>query len=265
MYSSYTPYNDIPPASRVVQSPRSSILRSSNPSARTVVEQVVQTRKAPQLSRSRTYTGTSERARLASYNIEMLEMIDYGDAYNPPESYYVREGNFGKVYRCPKPKQNLTHVNEDWTLGGVRWSPPQLAAPFNPFNFACKNTPVSSYYNRVIPWDHRRKDFVYGAAQDAEFKGFYDRRSLKSRIDLNKQFASWDPVSCYNIMFWILAFILAITVLVWIILLIIYWDNFYRMGRWPWWIFWLLVLILIVFVVFFIFLCGANARTKKRY
>lgn len=197
--------------------------------------------------------------------MEMIEMIDYGDAYNPPEAYYVKEGNFGKVYSCPKPKQNLSHINEDSTLGGTNWTPPGLSAPMCPFNTACANTPISSYYNRVIPWDHKRKDYVYGAAQDAEFKGFYDRRSLKSRIDLNKNHSSWDPVSCYNLVFWILAAILAIAILVWIICMIVYWNDFYTRSQWPWWVFWLVVLIMIVVIFMCIFRCGANARAKKRY
>ena len=147
----------------------------------------------------------------------------------------------------------------------MAWRPPGLKAPFQPFNTACSNTPQSTYYTRVIPWDHKRKDFVYGAAQDACFKGFYDRRSLKSRIDLNKKYSSWDPVSCYNILFWILAAILLIGILVWVICMIVYWDDFYHRAQWGWWVFWLLLANVIIVIFMCICRCGANARTKKRF
>jgi len=157
-----------------------------------------------------------------------MELIDYGDAYQMPDGYFVKEGNFGKVYCCPKPKKNLEHKNFDSTLGGMCWTPPSFAAPFSNFNKSCKNTPLSTYYTRIIPWDHKAKDFVYGAAQDSEFKGFHDRRSLKSKIDHSREFSSWDPVTCYNIIFWVLAITLAVVALGFLILMIVFWEDFYN-------------------------------------
>lgn len=215
--------------------------------------------------KSRQIRTSSSRARLAAANLENLSLIDYGDAYQLPEKYFVKNCNFGKVYCCPKPKQNLEHVNMDPTLGGVCWKAPNFAAPFSEFNHSCKNTPMSTYYTRVIPWDHEAQDFVYGAAQDAEFKGYYDRRSLKSKIDQSRELSSWDPVSCYNILFWTLAAILAIVAVTFLILMIIFWTDFSGRGQWKWWVFWLVAIVTLIATFFFVFQCGANARAKKRF
>lgn len=159
----------------------------------------------------------------------------------------------------------MSHYNEDPTLGGMAWKTPTLAAPFSTFNRACKKTPQSTYHTRVIPWDHKRKDFVYGATQDACFKGFYDRRSLKSRVDLNKKYSSWDPVTCYNYTFMALAALLIIGILVFLISTIVYWNNFYHKSQWPWWFFWFFVFVALIVLFMCLFRCGSNARTKKRF
>lgn len=101
--SNYTPYKDAPPASKMVRSGTNSVLRASNGSRRTVVEETVRGR-SPRSLTGRKIRTSSSRARKATRNIETIDMIDYGDAYNTPDAYYVKEGNFGKVYRCPKPK-----------------------------------------------------------------------------------------------------------------------------------------------------------------
>lgn len=145
------------------------------------------------------------------------------------------------------------------------WKTPSFAAPFSTFNSACKRTPQSTYHTRVIPWDHKRKDFVYGAVQDACFKGFYDRRSLKSRIDLNKKYSSWDPVTLYNYIYLILVVFLIIIVLVWLVCMVVYWDEFYHENNWPWWVFWLAVIVMLAVLFICVFRFGANARTKKRF
>lgn len=140
-----------------------------------------------------------------------------------------------------------------------------IGAPMSTFNAACKRTPQSSYHTRVIPWDHKRKDYVYGAVQDACFKGFYDRRSLKSRVDLNKKYSSWDPVSMYNCVFASLMLLLAIGLLVFLICMVVFWNDFYHRGQWIWWLFWLAVFIFIIVLFICVFRCGANARSKKRF
>lgn len=263
--SNYTPYKDAPPASRVINRPRRSVVSTRSPRRSTVVEETTTRSRSPRTLKTRKIRTSGSRARRATRNIETIDMIDYGDAYNTPDAYYVKEGNYGKVYRCPKPKQNLSHINEDQTLGGVQWYPPSLAAPYSTFNAACKRTPQSSYHTRVIPWDHKRKDFVYGAVQDACFKGFYDRRSLKSRVDLNRKYSSWDPVTCYNYIFAALMALLIIGLLVFLICMVIYWNDFYHRSQWPWWIFWLVVFIALIVTFICVFRCGANARTKKRF
>lgn len=195
--------------------------------------------------------------------MEMIEMIDYGDAYRTPDSYYVRDSRWGKVYGCPPPKHNLLHVNEDPTLGGTSYKTPSPPGMCSGFNTSCKRTPMSSNYTRVIPWDHKNKDFVYGAIQDACFKGYYDRRSLKSKIDLNRKYSSWDPVSCYNYIWVVTMGLIALAVLIWIILLILNWTHF--KDNWGWWLFWLAVIIAVLLCFCCIFKAGQNSRAKKRF
>jgi hypothetical protein len=90
--SNYTPYKDAPPRSKVIRGGRSSS------------RSIVSSRTRSPRSKSRSLLRTGRRKRKATRNMENIEMIDYGDAYNTPDAYYVKEGNYGKVYRCPKPK-----------------------------------------------------------------------------------------------------------------------------------------------------------------
>jgi hypothetical protein len=189
-------------------------------------------------------------------------MIDYGDAYRTPDTYYVRDSRWGKVFACPKPKNNLMHVNEDPTLGGTTFTPSK-GGICSTFNKATSRTPMSSYYTRVIPWDHKDKDYVYGAVQDACFKGYYDRRSLKSKIDLHRHEASWDPVSTYNMCFFACAGLFCLMLLIFLILMIIHWTHFRH--NWWWWFFWLILGLLILTLFCCVCKYGANSRTKKRY
>lgn len=101
--SNYTPYKDAPPMSKVIRNPRRSALRSSNSSRTTVVNETVRSR-SPRMMKKRKFRTSGSRKRRSQRNIEAIDMIDYGDAYNTPDAYYVKEGNYGKVYRCPKPK-----------------------------------------------------------------------------------------------------------------------------------------------------------------
>lgn len=251
----YTPYKTAPPKSRVVNG-----TRSRSPAR---YSKVKKSKGRSRSSKTTVKKVTKKRRLRAMKKIEAIEMIDYGDAYRTPDSYYVRDSRYGRVYGCPPPKHNLLHVNEDPTLGGTCFKSPSPAGELSLFNSSCKRTPMSSHYNRVIPWDHKRKDFVYGAVQDACFKGFYDRRSLKSKIDLNRTYSSWDPVSTYNLVFLAVFGLIALALIVWIILIIIYWDHF--KDNWGWWIFWLVLLIIFLLIIWYIFKLVSNNRTKKRF
>jgi len=253
--SSYTPYKTAPPKSRLVRGSR-----RRSPSA--YKQTRLRTSKSPK-GRKFKKTRTTKRKKVrGERTIEAINMIDYGDAYRTPDTYYVRDSRWGKVYSCPKPKNNLLHVNEDPTLGGSSYKP-SAGGICSTFNKATKRTPMSSYYTRVIPWDHKDKDYVYGAVQDSCFKGYYDRRSLKSKIDLNRHESSWDPVSTYNLCFYLTVGLIALAILLFVILMIIHWGDFKY--NWRWWFFWLILGILILLL--FCCLCryGANSRTKKRY
>lgn len=258
--ANYTPYKTAPPRSRVVND------RSRSPGRYNKV-----TRSSSRKSRKRMSTKkemkvrkiTKKRKLRSQRKMEAINMIDYGDAYRTPDTYYVRDSRAGKVYSCPPPKHNLLHVNEDPTLGGTTYKKPAPPGIWSSFNTATKKTPISSNFTRVIPWDHKNKDFVYGSVQDACFKGFYDRRSLKSKIDLNRKHSSWDPVSCYNLCFAATLGLIAVAVIVWLILMILKWDHF--KSNWVWWLFWLAVIIAVLVCFCCIFKAGANARTKKRF
>lgn len=251
----YTPYKTAPPRSRVVDGARS---RSPARYDKVTTSKTVTRGSSRSLKKVR-----KTRRKKAMRKMEAIEMIDYGDAYRTPDSYYVRDSRHGKVYTCPPPKHNLMHVNEDPTLGGTTFKTPSPPGMCNSFNRSCKRTPISSYYTRIIPWDHKNKDFVYGAIQDACFKGYYDRRSLKSKIDLNRKYSSWDPVSCYNYCWAITVGLIALAVLIWLILMILNWTHF--KANWRWWLFWLAVIFAILICFCCIFKAGANSRAKKRF
>lgn len=257
--ANYTPYKAAPPRSRSVKD------RSRSPARyNKVTKSSKKSRKRMTSMKSNKIRKIKKKRKLRSQRkMDAINMIDYGDAYRTPDSYYVRDSNHGKVYSCPPPKHNLLHVNEDPTLGGTTYKTPAPPGTWSTFNTAAKKTPISSNFNRVIPWDHKNKDFVYGSVQDACFKGFYDRRSLKSKMDLNRSHSSWDPVSCYNICWAITLGLIAVAVLVWLILMILNWTHFKK--NWYWWLFWLAALIAILVCFCCIFKAGANARTKKRF
>lgn len=89
--------------------------------------------------------------------IVMIERTDYSEAYKTPDNYFIRDSKFGKIYCCPEPKMNLTHVNQDPTLGGERYRKLIPPAPLFNFNTFFNKTPRSTNYHRVIPWDDKKR------------------------------------------------------------------------------------------------------------
>lgn len=194
-------------------------------------------------------------------NLDTIKRIDYGDAYLTPDNYYVKDSRWGKVYSCRKPKHNLAHINGDPTLGGTTFSAPSPAGPCCGFNQACKKTPMSTYYTRVIPWDSKRGDFVYGAVQDSCFKGFYDRRSLKSKVDMYR--SHWNPTRWYNYCWLATIALIALVIVIGIIMAIVWWDDF--SDNWTIYLTWFILLLLVLFALLCICRCGANMMAKRRF
>ena len=77
---------------------------------------------------------------------------------------------------------------------------------------------MSDDFTRVIPWDHKKKDYCYGAVHDHIFRGRYDRRRLKRKLDHVKQHGSWDPTGSYNKCFICCLLAGALFLITWILL-----------------------------------------------
>ena len=201
--------------------------------------------------------------------IEEASLIDYRDCYRQPSEYFVKNSAFGKVYRVNKPKNNFIVCNNDPTLGGQQFQTPcgssgskMFSIISSEFDRACAKTPRSTYYKRIIPWDDKKKEYVYAALQENEFKGFFDRRSLKSRLrnitghDIRKS-------SCFKLsQLLILIFIISI----FIALIIVITLNFKDIQDKPFLYCIPFIAILIVTLsMFFIIRQGENSNNKKRF
>lgn len=153
-------------------------------------------------------------------------------------------------------------------LGGYSFKKPApIKAPLSPFNEALCNTPLSSNYKRVIPFDYSTDKFVFGAVDDKIFKQRYDRKALRSKM--LKEFANFkhnlnfgsseltgpesqnasegNPSKCYNLCFLILLIFIGVLVLAFVALLLIFWASF--QANWYWWVLVFFVLLLVGFAV----------------
>lgn len=183
------------------------------------------------------------------------------------ESYLLPPVTDDEIAQVPPPKDTHFHINDDPSLGGETWRVPTPKAPFSDFNSACRATPVSDDMTRVIPWDHKKKDFCYGATHDHIFRGRYDRRRLKRKLDHVKQHGSWDPTGSYNKCFICCLISAALFLIAWILL----WA--YRPYCW-WcaimsnlWIWFLLPLFALMICCTWCCICKASANhaTRNRY
>lgn len=104
-----------------------------------------------------------QRTKIYDY----LPEVNYKDSYQPPSNYFVRNSVHGKVYRVNKPKNNHIVRNNDPTLGGRSFNTAlnsRMNGVFGSnFDKSCNNTPRSAYYQRIIPWDDGKKEYVYAA------------------------------------------------------------------------------------------------------
>lgn len=130
------------------------------------------------------------------------------------------------------------------------------------FNNAVSQTPKSTSFKRVIPWDSSSGDFVYGAVQDPCFRKKYNRKSLKHKIDREMDPDDWDPVSGYNTCFLVTIILIALTLIGTGILVFIFWDNFLQ--NWYWWLLVFVVLLITFIVVLCIFRSMSNKKVTRR-
>lgn len=160
----------------------------------------------------------------------------------------------------PPHRRNLDYINRDATLGGEMFRPSTV--PFSRFATATKRTPWSRTYERVIPWDNRNKDFVYGAIYEEVLMGRISRRELKRRIDQTRVGTAWPPDK--NLLFFIIAAIVLLLVglFIGVLLLILFFDDF----KTYWWV-WLLIglaLIILAIILVVIGITLTNSAIKKR-
>lgn len=130
------------------------------------------------------------------------------------------------------------------------------------FNSAVSNTPKSTNFKRIIPWDSDLGDFVYGAVQDDCFKRRYNRKSLKMKIDREMDPDDWDPVSTYNTCFLVTLILILFTLIVTGVLIFIFFDNFKQF--WFWWLLGFVVLLITFIVVLCIFRSSSNSKSNRR-
>jgi hypothetical protein len=185
------------------------------------------------------------------------------------ESYLLPPARDSEIARVPPSKDTHMHINDDPSLGGETWRVPRPNAPLSDFNSACRVTPQSDDYTRIIPWDHDKKDYVYGAVDDYIFRGRYDRRRLKRKLDHVKQHGSWDPTGSYNKCFICCLITGGIFLFLWIL------SWVYRPYCWWCWFFnntfliWLLPLFVLMVLATWCCICKAaanhSARNRYRY
>lgn len=84
---------------------------------------------------------------------EDFNLIEYEEGYLSPNHYFVKDSPYGRVYKVNKPKNNYVVVNQDTTLGGVRYCAPSSSSISNfwgllgsNFDRSCLTTPRSTYY-----------------------------------------------------------------------------------------------------------------------
>lgn len=262
----YNPYPSKPPKTKIISPQKKNVQFSEsfvmNRSFNTGSPEKIEMKKKFTTKRYKKKSLRQKRDKAYKINKPSLE-IDYSEAYRNPDHYFVRNSKFGKVYCCPEPKVNLTHINQDLTLGGAKYRPRIPSAPFFSFNDSFNQTPVSTLYCRIIPWDDVEKDYVYGAIQDACFRGFYDRRTLKNKIDYEITHDRIHGNDCYNICFYLSVSLVVLTLVCWVITLPLYWNEFKNS---TFWYFAALFAPIIVIIVFF-FICrnGSKSKIKKRF
>ena len=128
---------------------------------------------------------------------------------------------------------------------------------------SAQKTPPSSNYKRVIPWDHTKRDFVYGAVQDKIFKGRLPRRSLKRKIDTEMTSEDWNPVMAFNVCCIIWMALLAVVTIT-IVVLIIWFRT--KITNFYYWLIFIVAMTLDIFTVaYLLFRCYSEQKIDRRF
>jgi len=222
----------------------------------------------PRVISSDPYVDMPPRSNLVTRGNIKKEYVVYEDGHDfYDEDHLYPPEHDGAIAQVPPPKDTHYHVNEDPSLGGRTWRVPRPTGPCSDFSKACIKTPGSSSYNRVIPWDHKKKDFVYGAVHDHVFRGRYDRRRLKRKMDYVKAQGSWDPVSGYNCCFICCLLTGALILLAWLMFYI--WKPYCLLCYYlrQWWFWFLVPFFLLMFLITYccIVRASSNHATRNRY
>lgn len=209
------------------------------------------------------HASSASKIREKSFEVSSYNLIDV--EYEPLMVNSRPKG----IQRIPPPKDTHYFHNPDSYSGGKTWRVPTPRAPLNDFNFACSKTPDNIDYQRIIPWDAKKKDFVYEAVDDRIFRGLYSKRKLRAKMDYVKHHGSWDPVSSYNWCFLLLILLIAFVIIVWILF---YTFKSYRMfpfylNQWWWWVLIPLVAIMLLITYFCVVRASSHhaARNRSRY
>ena len=110
-------------------------------------------------------------------------MDPYYDSRGSP-GRSIRSGNNPRLAQSYQPNQSFmpTSVRQfrsmDMMLGGEIFRTPQFT-PKLAFSKAQKRTPESNEFVKVIPWDDKLKDFVYGIVNESDFDGKMHPLDLK--------------------------------------------------------------------------------------
>lgn len=208
-----------------------------------------------------TTTTTTVVENAHHHDYEVLNDTYYEDDYLLPPAYD------DEIAQIPPPKDTHYHVNEDPSLGGETWRVSRPRAPLSDFTANCIRTPGSTDYERIIPWDHKKKDYVYGAVHDHIFRGRYCRRRLKRKIDYVKHQGSWDPVKGYNCCFICCVLLVALIIISWILFWIYkpYHLFPWYLNQWWWWLLIPFFLIMLIITYCCIVRASSNHATRNRY
>lgn len=210
--------------------------------------------------------GTTTTTKTVSHG-GVVEEYAVLDDHCCEDDYLYPPANDHEIAQIPPPKDTHYHVNEDPSLGGETWRVSAPRAPLSDFVTHCLKTPDSHDYERIIPWDHKKKDYVYGAVHDHIFRGRYDRRRLKRKLDYVKNHGSWDPVQGYNWCFLLTVLAIGIFLAVWIIFYIYkpYHIFPWYLNQWWWWVLIPFFVIMMILTYCCIVRASSNHATRNRY
>lgn len=115
---------------------------------------------------------------------------------------------------------------------GAKKTAPSLA-PGSNFQTACSKTPTDNTRDKmIIPWDHSKKNFVYGDAE-IPMQGKLTKQQVAQGMNSLSGDPSWNPVAAYE-MCLIILIVWVILVIVASILIIFAWPESFGIKGYEW-------------------------------